>query len=78
MDEVNVRVHTNLMKNAISKVIEKIIFKKLNIETNIDLGDLAISKNDDHYCMHLDVKIYAKDSDVLHKILQNNQKSVKG
>ena len=46
MDIMNINLTTNLMRKAVSKVIEKVIYKKCGYEVNIQLNELAVTMVD--------------------------------
>ena len=42
MDEMNIKLHTRFMRNIVSKLISRAIYKKTGYKVNIQLNDLDV------------------------------------
>ena len=58
MDEMKLRLNSRFMRNIVSKLITKIIYKKLGYKINIQLNDLDIRVIDGE--AHISTNVEAK------------------
>lgn len=63
MDEMRVKLSTNFMKNMISKLISRIIYKKLGYKVKIQLNDLDIWVIDGDVDVKLNVEAKLNNED---------------
>ena len=71
MDEMKLKLHTNIMKSAIAKIISRTIRKKCGYEVNIQLSELDVELNDGRVNIHTNVNVdLSKDElmEILHSI----------
>ena len=68
MDEM--KLHTKFMKNIVSKLIAKSIYKKYGYKVDINLGDLSVNIDDGETIIDSNVTIRI-DSDSFKKIMTN-------
>ena len=59
MDEMKLRLNSRFMRNIVSKLITKIIYKKLGYKINIQLNDLDIRVIDGeaHIATNVEAKV---------------------
>lgn len=63
MDEMRVKLHTNFMKNIVSKLIAKFIYKKFGYKVNIKLDNLDIWAIDGDTTIKVNVEANIKSDD---------------
>lgn len=70
MDEMKVKLSTKFMRNMVSKLIAKFIYKKLGYKIDIQLNDLDISVIDGEtsICTNVEIKL---DSSEFTKIIKS-------
>ena len=55
MDMFILKLSTKFMKRTVSKILSKIIYKKLGYKINIQLNDIKIDNVDDDVKIHINV-----------------------
>ena len=55
MDELRMRLSTKFMKNIVSKIISKSIYKKTGYKVNVQLNKIDIEMVDGKIFLHADV-----------------------
>lgn len=55
MDELKMRLSTKFMKNMVSKIISKSVYKKTGYKVNIQLNKIDIEMVDGKIFLHADV-----------------------
>lgn len=65
MDEMKINLHTKVMKKFVSKILMKVLSKKLGLSTNLIFEDLAMKKIDDKICFHVNAYIDIDEKDLL-------------
>ena len=69
MDELKIRLNSRFMRSIVSKLITKIIYKKLGYKINIQLNDLDIRVIDGE--AHISTNVEAKvDSNEFMRIMK--------
>lgn len=69
MDEMKIKLSTNFMRGLVSKLISKMIYKKLGYKIDIQLNDLDVSTNNGNVFVKLNVEANLK-SDELTRIVK--------
>lgn len=64
MDEMKIKVSTKIMKNLVSKILTKIIFKKFGIKPRLSINILETELRNNKLYFHIDI-----DGDVEDKVL---------
>ena len=70
MDEMRVKLSTKFMRNMVSKIIAKMIYKKTGYKVDIHLNDLDVWVIDGDTNVSLNVEAKLK-SDEFNKIMKN-------
>lgn len=70
MDEMNVKLSTKFMRNMVSKLIAKLIYKKLGYRVNIQLNDLEVKIIDGETMINTNVELKL-DSEEFKKIIES-------
>lgn len=68
MDEM--KIVTKFMRNAISKIVERTVHKKLGFDAKIRLNDITVTNDDEKAHVHLDIDADLDHAELL-KILKN-------
>lgn len=55
MDELKLVLNTKFMKNIVTKLIAKAIFKKTGYEIDIQLNEIKLETVDGKVCLHTDL-----------------------
>lgn len=69
MDEMKIKLSTNFMRGLVSKLISKMIYKKLGYKIDIQLNDLDVSTNNGNVFVKLNAEANLK-SDELTRIVK--------
>ena len=70
MDELKLALHTRFMKNIVTKVLAKLIFKKTGYDVSVQVNELEVETYDGKINMHMDINAEL-NSDDLSKILKS-------
>lgn len=70
VDEMRVKLSTNFMRNIVSKLISKAIYKKFGCKVNIQLNDLDVWVVDGDTTVKLNVEARLKN-DEFNKIMKS-------
>lgn len=70
MDELKLTLHTRFMKNIVTKVLTKLIFKKTGYDVNIQLNEMQVETYDGKINIHIDVDAELNSDDLV-KILKS-------
>lgn len=70
MDEMKLKLSTKFMKNMLSKIITKALYKKLGYKVNIQLNDINVEFIDGETNIHADVDLKL-DKDEFTKIVKS-------
>lgn len=70
MDEMRIKLTTNFMKNIVSKLIARTIYKKYGYKINIQLNDLDVWTIDGDTTLKLNVEAKLK-SEEFNKIMKS-------
>lgn len=70
MDEMKLRLSTRFMRNLVSKLIAKTIYKKYGYKVDIQLKDLDISVIDGETSINTNVEVKLNSSEFM-KIMKN-------
>lgn len=70
MDEMRLKLSTNFMKNIVSKLMSKLIYKKFGYKINIKLEDIDIWAVDGDTTIKLNVEAKL-DSNEFKKLVKN-------
>lgn len=70
MDEMRVNLKTNFMKNIVSKLISRAIYKKYGYKVNIQLNDIDLWSIDGDTTIKLNVEARLK-SEEFNKLMRN-------
>ena len=70
MDELKLSLSNGFMKNMITKLLSKMIYRKLGYKIDIQLNDIKITSNGDSVYIHADVDGYV-DKDEFMKIIKS-------
>lgn len=65
MDELKLNLRTNIFKNAIAGIVEKILKKKLKIDVDLSISDLSIESKDGKFYIHADVNAETTNQDLI-------------
>jgi hypothetical protein len=65
MDEMKLKLSTRFMKNMVSKLISKMIYKKLGYKVNIQLKELDVSIIDGETHINTDVELKLESSEFM-------------
>lgn len=55
MDEMKLKLTSNLMRGFVSKIISKLVFKQFGYHTDIHLNDIQVKIIDGKASIHLDI-----------------------
>ena len=55
MDELKLKITSKLMKNLLTKLISKTLFKKIGSEMDIQINDISIENVDGELSIHADI-----------------------
>lgn len=69
MDEMKIKLSTNFMRGLVSKLISKMIYKKLGYKIDIQLNDLDVNTNNGNVFVKLNAEANLK-SDELTRIVK--------
>lgn len=70
MDEMKLKLRTNIMKKIIAKLISRTIRKKYGYDINIQISELDVNINDGRVSIHTDVNV-DMSNDELGNIIKN-------
>ena len=70
MDEMKLRLSTKFMRNLVSKLITKAIYKKFGYKVDIQLNDLDISVIDGETSINTNVEVKLNSGEFM-KIMKN-------
>ena len=70
MDEMKVKLSTKFMRNVVSKLLAKAIYKKYGYKVNIQLNDLDVSVIDGETSINTNVEIKLNSSEFM-KIMKD-------
>lgn len=70
MDELKLRLSSKFMKNIITKIVAKKIFKKLGYKIDIELNNIDIETVDGKVCLHVDLNAEVEKEEFV-KILKD-------
>lgn len=70
LDELKVKLSTRFMRNIVSKLIAKAIYKKTGYKVNVQLKELDISVNDGETKINTNVEVNI-DSNEFMKIIKS-------
>ena len=68
MDEMKIKISTKIMKDLITKILKKIIWKKLGYKVDIQLNDLVIKVNNGKAHLHTDVDLEMNNDELINLI----------
>lgn len=69
MDEMKLKLSTRFMRSIVSKILSKIVYKKLGYKVVIQLNELDINMIDGDTTVHANVELKC-DSDEFKKIMK--------
>lgn len=70
MDELKLALSTRFMKNLVTKILSKAIFKKTGYEIGIQINKIEAETHDGKVSVHLDIDAEMNSEDLM-KILKN-------
>lgn len=70
MDELKLKLSTKFMRNLVSKLISKTIYRKYGYKVNIQLNDLDVSVIDGETALNTNVEIKLDSSEFM-KIIKS-------
>lgn len=70
MDELKLALHTRFMKNIVTKVLAKLIFKKTGYDVSIQVNELEVETYDGKINIHMDINAELNSDDLI-KILKS-------
>ena len=70
MDELKLVLSTRFMKNLVTKILSKAIFKKTGYEIGIQINKIEAETHDGKVSVHLDIDAEMNSEDLM-KILKN-------
>lgn len=73
MDEMKIKLSTKIMRNMVSKLIAKIIYKKYGYKINVQLNDLDISVIDGETNISTNVEVKLNSNEFMKIIKSINE-----
>jgi hypothetical protein len=70
MDELKFALHTRFMKNIVTKLLSKAIFKKTGYDVDIQINKIEAETCDGRICLHLDIDAEMNNEELV-KILKS-------
>lgn len=55
MDEMRIKLSTNLMKGLVSKIISKLVYKNVGVKPEINIQNIELDMKDGKIFFHIDV-----------------------
>lgn len=71
MDELKLALHTRFMKNIVTKILSKAIFKKTGCEVNVQINRIEAETYDGKVSVHMDIDAELSKEDLV-KLLKSN------
>lgn len=70
MDELKLALHTRFMKNIVTKVLSKVIFKKTGYDVSVQVNELEVETYNGKINIHMDINAELNSDDLV-KILKS-------